>query len=223
MPYLIDDREHMRKIGAEIFWPQIAAKAEAKGYKVLGLWENGFRHISNNRRPIRTPEDLAGIKLRTPSGEWRIKLFQILGANPTPMPLSEVFIALQTGVIDGQENPLAQLASLRLYEVQKYLSMTGHLYSPSYLLVGLGRWNQLPQDIREVIEQIGKEMQDFVYTEAARMDTELLEQLRASRMEINEADRSRFFEASRPIYEEFGKSVPGGGEMIQAAIRLRNR
>ena len=223
MPYLIDDREHMRRVGDEIFWPMIAPKAEAKGYKVVGLWENGFRHISNNTRAIHKPEDLAGIKLRTPSGEWRIKLFQVFRANPTPMPLSEVFIALQTGVIDGQENPLAQLTSLRLYEVQKYLSLTGHVYSPSYLLAGLDRWNRLPEDVRRTLEQTGREMQDFVYAEAERMDRELLEQLRASKMEINEADRDLFFAASRPIYDAFSQTVEGGGDMVDAAIRLRKR
>ena len=113
MPYLVRDRDHMRRIGEEIFWPSLAPAAEVAGYRVLGLWENGFRHITNNTRPIYTPEDLSGIKLRTPRGEWRFKLFRVFGANPTPMPLAEVFVALQTGVIDGQENPFAQLASLK--------------------------------------------------------------------------------------------------------------
>lgn len=222
MPYLVRDRDHMRKIGEEVFWPTLAPAAEAEGYKVLGLWENGFRHITNNIRPIFTPEDLAGIKLRTPRGAWRFKLFRVFGANPTPMPLSEVFVALQTGVIDGQENPFAQLSSLRFQEVQTYLSLTGHVYSPSYLLTGLDRWNRLPEDIRQVIEQIAGEMQDFVYSEAERMDRELLEELRGSGIQINEADRERFLEASGPIYEEFGSTVAGGDDMFQTAVRLAN-
>ena len=220
MPYLVRDRDHMRKIGEEVFWPQLAPAAEAKGYKVLGLWENGFRHITNNIRPIYTPEDLAGIKLRTPRGAWRFKLFRVFGANPTPMPLSEVFVALQTGVIDGQENPFAQLSSLKFQEVQTYLSLTGHVYSPSYLLTGFDRWNRLPEDIRQVIEQIAGEMQDFVYSEPERMDRELLEELRGSGIQINEADRERFLEASGPIYEEFGSTVAGGADMIQTVIQL---
>ena len=222
MPYLVRDRDHMRRIGEEIFWPTLAPAAEAKGYRVLGLWENGFRHITNNTRPIYTPEDLGGIKLRTPRGEWRFKLFRVFGANPTPMPLSEVFVALQTGVIDGQENPFAQLASLKFHEVQDYLSLTGHVYSPSYLLTGVNRWNRLPPDIRAVIEQTAREMEDFVYSEAERMDRELLEELRTSGIEINEADRERFLEASGPIYEEFGSAVTGGDNMIRTAISLGN-
>lgn len=222
MPYLVRDRDHMRRIGEEIFWPTLAPAAEAKGYRVLGLWENGFRHITNNRRPVYTPEDLSGIKLRTPRGAWRFKLFRVFGANPTPMPLSEVFVALQTGVIDGQENPFAQLTSLKFQEVQAYLSLTGHVYSPSYLLTGMNRWNRLPKDIRPVIEQTAMEMQDFVYTEAERMDRELLEELRTFGIQINEADREKFLEASRPIYEEFGTTVSGGDDMIRTAEALAN-
>ncbi len=220
MPYLVQDREHMKRIAQEIFWPRLAPASEAKGYKVLALWENGFRHITNNRRPISVPEDLAGVKLRTPRGQWRVKLFQTFGANPTPMPLSEVFVALQTGVIDGQENPFAQVTSYKLQEVQTYLSLTSHVYSPAYLLTGVNHWNQLPEDIRQVIEQTAREMEDFVYEEAIRLDNELLEELRASGIEINQADRDAFLEASQPIYEEFGTTVAGGAEMIETAMRL---
>jgi tripartite ATP-independent transporter DctP family solute receptor len=220
VPYLIEDRDHMRRVGEEVFWPKIAPLVEAKGYKILGLWENGFRHITNNTRAIQGPEDLRGVKLRTPQGAWRVRLFQVFGANPTPMPLSEVFVALQTGVIDGQENPLVQVSSLRLHEVQQYLSLTNHLYSPCYLVTGLNRWNSLPEDIREEIERTAREIQEFAYAEAERMDSEILEFLRTTGIRINQADRARFLEASRPIYDEFGSAVAGGGEMIEAVIAL---
>jgi tripartite ATP-independent transporter DctP family solute receptor len=220
MPYLIKDRDHMRLVKEEIFWPTMEPAAEAKGYKVLALWENGFRHITNNTRAINVPADLEGVKLRTPRGQWRVKLFQTFGANPTPMPLSEVFVALQTGVIDGQENPLAQVTSFRFEEVQTYLSLTGHVYSPAYLLTGLTHWKQLPEDVRRVLEETGREMEDYVHAEAERLDQRLLEALRGSGIQINEADRDSFLEASRPIYEEFGSTVPGGREMIETAIRL---
>ncbi len=220
MPYLIKDRDHMRRVEEQIFWPTLAPAAEAKGYKVLALWENGFRHVTNNTRPVTVPADLEGVKLRTPRGQWRVKLFQTFGANPTPMPLSEVFVALQTGVIDGQENPLAQITSFKFEEVQTYLSLTSHVYSPAYLLTGLNHWNQIPSDVRQVLEETGKEMEEYVYAEAGILDQRLLDELRASGIEINEADHDSFFEASRPIYEEFGNSVIGGEEMIETAIRL---
>ena len=143
MPYLVRDREHMRSIEEAVVWPELVPLADAAGYRIIAVWEN----VTNNRRPIVTPADLAGVKLRTPSGVWRLKLFQGLGANPTPMALSEVFIGLQTGVIDGQENPLAQIWGSKLYEVQEYLSLTGHVYTPAYVVVSPSRWAGLPDDV----------------------------------------------------------------------------
>ena len=217
MPYLVDDREHMKRIEEAVVWPDLAPRAEEAGYRVLAVWENGFRHITNSRRPIRGPEDLSGIKLRTPRGVWRVKLFQALGANPTPMPFSEVFVALQTGVMDGQENPLTQVTSAKLHEVQDYLSLTGHVYSPAFVTTGAGRWERHPPEIRAEVEAIAREMQTFVYETAARMDEELLAELEATEMEINEAEPARFETASEPVYEEFATTVEGGQTLIDKA------
>jgi tripartite ATP-independent transporter DctP family solute receptor len=223
MPYLVHDRAHMRRIEDEIFWPRLAPLAEAKGYKILAVWENGFRHITNDRRPIRVPADLEGIKLRTPRGLWRVKMFQSYGANPTPMALSEVFVALETGVMDGQENPFAQIWSSRFHEVQKYLSLTGHVYTPAYLTVGARRWANLPEDVRAIFERTGRETRDFVFTTAARMDEELLEKLKTAGIEVNEADRESFAAASREIYRRFSETVTRGGELVEAAAALSGR
>ena len=133
MPYIIKDRDHMRRVQGAMM-DKFQGAANDNGYHIVGLAENGFRHITNNIRPINKPEDLQGIKLRTPNGAWRVKMFQQYGANPTPMSFSDVFTALQTGVIDGQENPYAQIASAKFQEVQKYLSITGHVYTPAYVL-----------------------------------------------------------------------------------------
>ncbi len=136
MPYLVKDRKHMAAIEKAVVWPKLAPAAEAKGLKLLAVWENGYRHLTNNKRPISTPADLAGIKLRTPNGKWRVRMFQEYGANPSPMKFSELFTALQTGVMDGQENPLTQIYSAKLHEVQKFLSMSGHVYTPAYVMTG---------------------------------------------------------------------------------------
>ncbi len=217
MPYLVKDREHMKRIEAAVVWPDLAPLAEARGYRLLAVWENGFRHITNSRRPIVEPEDLRGIKLRTPRGIWRVKLFQALGANPTPMPYSEVFIALQTGVMDGQENPFTQIRGGRLHEVQEYLSLTGHVYSPAFVMVGAGRWDRLPEDIRETLAEIARDSQAFVYQAAERLDTELLQEMREAGIEVNEVDRDAFRRASDAVYEEFGATVEGGRELIEKA------
>ncbi len=109
LPYLVQDRKHMQRIEKDIVWPVLAPEAEKKGLKILGVWENGYRHITNNKRPIVVPADLKGIKLRVPEGKWRVRMFQEYGANPSPMSFKEVFTALQTGVMDGQENPFTQI------------------------------------------------------------------------------------------------------------------
>lgn len=220
MPYLVQDRDHMGRIEEEVFWSNIAPKVESKGYKVIAVWENGFRHITNNVRPINTPEDLSGIKLRTPNGTWRVKMFQAYGANPTPMAFSEVFTALQTGVIDGQENPFAQIHSAKFHEVQDYLSLTGHVYTPAYVTVGINKWNSLPEDVRQILEETAKETQAYVYETAAQMENDLLKKIKAAGVEVNEADKQAFVDASKPIYDEFSGSFDGAGAMVDRALSL---
>lgn len=220
MPYLVKDRKHMAKIEKDVFWPKIAPSASAKGLKVLAVWENGYRHITNSKRPISKPADLQGIKLRTPEGKWRVKMFQTYGANPSPMKFSEVFTALQTGVMDGQENPFTQIYSAKFQEVQKYLSLTGHVYTPAYVTVGARKWATLPADVRKILEDTAKETQAFVYAEAERGDNELLGKLRAAGMQVNTPDKDAFVAASKPVYEEFAKEVAGSKEVIDRAIAL---
>ena len=219
MPYLVKNRNQMRKIRDEIFWSTLAPAVEKKGYKVIGVWENGFRHITNNVRPVNVPADLKDLKLRTPKGAWRVKMFKSYGANPTPMAFSEVFVALQTGVIDGQENPFAQIYSAKFHEVQKYLSLTGHVYTPGYCLVGANAYAKLPADVRKILEETAQGMQEFVYETAERLEKELLEKMKGS-VEINQADKQAFIQASDAIYKEFGTSVPGGADLIKHAQRL---
>lgn len=223
MPYLVRDRAHMRAIEEAVLWPDLVPRAETSGYRVLAVWENGFRHVTNNRHPIEEPADLAGIKLRTPSGVWRLKLFQTLGANPTPMSLSEVFIGLQTGVIDGQENPLAQIWGSKLYEVQDYLSMTGHVYTPAYLVASPGRWDALPDEVRAILEEEARAVQSFVHETAARMDTELLQRIRDEGVTVNEPDRELFLAASRSLYDEYAAGVPRGAELLERASAAGSR
>jgi len=223
MPYLVRDREHMKRIEDAVVWPTLAPAAEAAGYKVLAVWENGFRHVTNSRRPIVVPADLRGIKLRTPTGRWRIRMFQALGANPSPMPLSEVFVALQTGVMDGQENPLAQAYTSKLHEVQRYLSLTGHVYTPAYLTAGATAWQRLPEEVRRILEETARETQAYVYQTAERLDRELLDQLRGSGIQVNQPDLAAFTAASQSIYQEFAQSVPGGRALIDGATALRSR
>ena len=219
MPYIIKDRDHMKRVQAEV-GDTFQKAANAKGYRILGYFENGFRHITNNKRAIEKPEDLAGVKLRTPKGAWRVKMFKLYGANPTPMAFSEVFTALQTGVIDGQENPYAQIASAKFQEVQKYLSITGHVYTPAYILVSDKNYAKLPADVRSGLEKCATDSQAFVYETAARLETELLDVIKSAGVAVNNADNAAFIKASKPIYDDYSSSVEGGKELIEKVQSL---
>jgi len=220
MPYLVKDRDHMARIREQIVFPKMAPEAEKAGYQIIGVWENGFRQITNNKHPIVKPEDLQGIKLRVPKGVWRVKMFKAYGANPTPLGFGEVFVALQTGAMDGQENPLAQIWSGHFQEVQKYLSMTGHVYTPSYIVAGAA-FKRLPADVQKIVADTAKEMQPVALKMAADLDGELLDKIKKTpSIAVNEADKDAFIKASKPVYEEFAKEVPGGQALIDEALAL---
>ena len=220
MPYLVKNRTHMGRIEQQLVWAKLAPLVEKKGYKILAIWENGFRHITNNIRPIDKPSDLKNIKLRTPSGKWRVKMFKTYGANPSPLSFKEVFQALKTGVFDGQENPFAQIYSAKFNEVQKYLSLTGHVYTPAYVTVGKKKWARLPADIRRALQDIAKGTQAFVYKTAKAMETDLLSKLKKGGMKVNTANKKAFVKASGAIYSEFKSTVPGGKELVNRAMAL---
>src|SRR5688572_17921660 len=221
MPYLIVSRAHMKKVteNAEVR-KALLEPLPARGVRVLAFWENGFRHITNNVRPIVRPDDLKGIKLRVPGGVWRVKMFQAYGANPSPMPFSEVYSALQQGVMDAQENPFSQIASAKFQEVQKFLSLTAHVYTPAYLLVSEDVWKKLPKDVQDTISKLALTVGDFARAEGERLDKELQGKL-APPMSVNEPNKEAFIKASAGVYEEFGKQVPGGTELVKLIQSLR--
>ena len=223
MPYIIVSRAHMKKVAEH---PDVRTalfeSLPRQGIRVLGVWENGFRHITNNVRPIVKPDDLKGIKLRVPSGVWRVKMFKAYGANPSPMAYAEVYSALQQGVMDAQENPLTQIWSGKFFEVQKYLSLSGHVYSPSYIVISESFWQKLPPDQRQVLERVAVEIGDFARTTGERLDRELIDKMTAEgRMKVNEVDKEAFIKASAGIYEDFGREVKGGAELVKLIQSLR--
>ena len=151
LPFLFRDREHAYKVLDGPIGRELLQAFAAKGIKGLAFWENGFRQITNNVRPIEKPEDLKGIKIRTMENKVHLAAFRAFGASPTPMAWSEVYTALQQKTIDGQENPMAIIYHQKIYEVQKYLALTGHFYSPTPLLMSLKVFNALPRDIQKIM------------------------------------------------------------------------
>lgn len=222
MPFLVQDRAHLKAIDSEIVRKELAPKAEKVGLKVLSTWENGFRQITNNTRPINTPEDLKGLKVRTPSSEWRISMFKEWGANPTPMAFSEVFVALQTGTMDGQENPLTNITGANFQEVQSYLSLTGHVYSPTYLTSGAATWNKLPDDVKTAATSVAASVQDWSLAQGETADNELVDKVKAAGVEVNQADKAAFIDASAPVYAAFASKIDGGDALVSRAQALAN-
>jgi len=219
MPYLVQDRAHAARIRDAVIKPTLVPIAAKQGYDILATWENGVRHITNNKRAIKQPDDLKGIKLRVPQGVWRVRMFQAYGATPSPMALSEVFVALQTGVMDGQENPLAQIYPSRFQEVQKFLSMSGHVYTPAYLTAGRS-WAKFPANVQKALKDTALEMEPVALQIAAKLDDELLAKMKTAGIAINEVDKAAFVAASKSVYEEFAKEVPGGKALIDKSLAL---
>jgi len=156
------------------------------------MWENGMRQITASNKPIRSAADLAGFKIRTPPGELWVDLFKSLGAAPAPLNFSEVYTALQTRVFDGQENPYAIIDVARLYEVQKYLSVTNHMWSAFHFLGNMEAWNALPRDVQSVVERNLAKFALLQRRDTALRNESLAEKLVRRGMIINKADTSGF-------------------------------
>ena len=219
MPYLVKDRDHFARIRDQIVMPLMAPIAEKAGFKIIAVWENGFRHITNNRQAIKTPADIKGLKLRVPPGEWRIKMFKAYGADPAPLAFSKLYAALKAGDMAGEENPLAIIYPGHLYEVQKYLSMTGHVYAPAYLVAGAS-WAKLDPEIQRILTEAAKNTQDDALKLGNELDGELVAKLKAAGMQVNDVDKETFISASAPIYDAFSSQIPEGKRLIAKALAI---
>ncbi len=200
-PYLFVNRDHVTKVLDGELGQKMAKSLEEVGIKHLGYWENGFRQITNNTRPINKPEDLEGIKLRTPENPVRMTTFKTLGASPVPMSFKEVFGALQQGVIDGQENPLATIYQASLQEVQKYLSLTGHVYSPTHLLMNKELFDSMPEDLQQILVEAGREVAVYTRQLGAENDGKLADIIKEAGVEVNQADVKAFVEKAKPVWQ----------------------
>lgn len=206
-PYLFVDWEHVAKVLDGPIGQRLAKPLEERGIKHLGYWENGFRQITNNKRPIVKPDDLKGIKLRTPESSVRMQTFKTFGANPVPMPFTELFGALQQGVVDGQENPLLTTYQASFFEVQKYLSITNHVYSPVHLLVNKKLFDSMPADLQKIMLDAGREVAAFTRKLGEEGDGSLVEEFKKKGVQVNKADIKAFVPMAKPIWETIAKGV----------------
>ncbi|MEL7614128.1 TRAP transporter substrate-binding protein [Vreelandella titanicae] len=193
--------------------------SEEKGLVLLALWDNGIRHVSNNVRPIETPDDLEGLKIRTPPDEMTVDIFEALGANPTPMNFSELYIALEQGVVDGQENPLMNIYSSKLHEVQDYISLTGHKYESTPLLMSKMVWDTLSPEYQEVIQQAAVEAGEFNRQASLEADDALRSKMEEAGVAFNEVNPEPFVEATSSVYDQWAEEYPELVEMVVNAAQ----
>jgi TRAP-type transport system periplasmic protein len=179
-------------------------------HRLIGLayWENGFRNVTNSKHPINTIDDFKGLKLRTMQNQVHIDAFKKLGANPTPMAFSEVFTALESKTVDGQENPLATIKSNKYYEVQDYLSLTKHVYTPFVFLVSKKFWDSLSPEEQKILQDAAVEAGKYQREISRQEDKKALEELKKTGIKINEVsdeERKKMAEAIKPVIDKYAK------------------
>jgi tripartite ATP-independent transporter DctP family solute receptor len=207
MPFLFKDREAVsRLLDGEIGEELRKSMREAANLEVLAFGEIGFRIITNNVRPVAKPEDLQGIKLRVPGSETRMLTFQTYGAAPVTMNLGELYLALQNGTVDGQENPLAGTMSRSFNEVQKYFSLSNHVYTPVTLVMNGDKYDSLTPEQQQAVKAAALEAAQYTRGLGAEADVKLLEQIKTEgKVEVNEIDLAAFQEASKPVWTAIGE------------------
>ncbi|KKM11400.1 hypothetical protein SY88_09240 [Clostridiales bacterium PH28_bin88] len=219
LPFLFRDEQHAYKVLDGPIGDKLMGELEKAGIIGLAFWENGFRNVTNNKREVKKPEDLKGLKLRTMENPVHMAAFKQLGADPTPMAFSELFTALQTGAMDGQENPIPIIYNNRLYEVQKYLSLTGHFYSPSPLMISKLTWDKLSNEQKEAFKKAGKEAGAYERNLIAQQTAEQVDKLKEKGMVVTEVDKSLFLEATKPVYQQFESKF--GKDLIDQIINTK--
>jgi TRAP-type transport system periplasmic protein len=215
MPFLILSRDHISRIRETLLNQHLRPAIAQRGLLILGMWENGFRHMTNNVRPIHTPEDLKGLKMRVPQGSRMRQAFQHFGALPREYSFGPPLVeAIKAGTFDGQENPFTQINSAKIDRVQKYLSLTYHNYTPVYLVMRADKFASLPSGVQETIKKTAEDMQGWAMAANTRLEKTLRAQL-SQTMQVNEADLFAFLMASFALYRQFADEVPGGKPIIK--------
>ena len=218
MPFLFSDRETVaRLLDGEVGEKLRASMRESAGLQVLAFGEIGFRQITNNVRPITVPSDLEGVQIRVPGSPARILSFETFGAQPISMNFGELYLALQQGTVDGQENPLITIKSRSLFEVQDYLSVSNHVYSPVTLVMNAAKYDSLTPEQQDAVNAAAQEAAEYTRGLGAEGDATLLGELSES-MEVNEIDLAAFKEAAVPIWEAVGEMA--GAEFAAEIVAL---
>jgi tripartite ATP-independent transporter DctP family solute receptor len=221
LPFLFESREHAYDVLDGEVGQGLLNKLGEEGIKGLAWWENGFRHITNSKGPIETPEDLQGLNIRTMENNVHMDSFSEMGASPTPMSFTELFTALQQKVVDGQENPIPLIYTSRFYEVQEHLTLTGHFYSPAALLISDQVFEGLTEAQQQAVVDAAIEGAHYERELVAEMEAEMIEILKEEGMQIVEdVDISAFQAATAEIYEKYNSQF--GAELLEQIQNAAN-
>lgn len=210
MPFLFTDRQTAGEFLDGDFGDEMSQSlVDTAGARVLAYGENGFRHITNNTRPIHTSADLAGLKIRVPGNPARVQLFEALGATPTQIDIGEAYLALDQGVLDGQENPLKVIDAFSFYEKQRYLTLTSHIYSPVYLTVNEKTWQGLSPEVQQGLETAAAAAAETSRKSGAEADEVLVAKFEKAGTQVNEADVTQLSETVTEVRERIAGEIPG--------------
>ena len=218
LPFLFKDKKSAYSALDGELGKKLDGMLPKHGFVNLGYFENGFRHITNNRKPVKTPADLKGLKIRTMENPMHIATFKLLGANPTPMNFGELYTALQQKTVDGQENPIAIVWDGKFYEVQKYYSLTGHFFSVVMLLANKDFMDKLPKDLHGIVVKAAK---DFYMADRKMVDAEetaLLNKMKEKGLKVNTLsakEKEEFVRLTKPVYDQFKDQL--GADIIDLA------
>ena len=219
LPWLFSGRDHVRKAMDGELGKQVAQRIEDKaGVIVVGIYENGFRHVLNKVRPVHKPDDLKGLKIRISGGKFRQGVFQQMGATPQKISWKETFTALQTGVVDGVEAATYGFYGQKQYEVAKYLSLTGHVYTPSFLIASKTFWDSLTAEQQKVFTAVGAEITNKAYEGAATLETKYFEEMK-NHVKINDIDLKAFQTATSKSYDNYVGSQGDDWLKLVEAVR----
>ncbi|SFB30891.1 tripartite ATP-independent transporter solute receptor, DctP family [Rhizobium sp. NFR07] len=210
LPFLFDSGEEADKVMDGPFGKSLADKLPPFGLVGLAYWELGFRNVTNDRRLIAKLEDIKGLKIRTLQSPIPIALFSSLGANAVPMPYPELYPALETGAVDGQENPYANILNAKFFEVQKYLTVTRHQYNPQIVLISKPYWDQLNGEEQQILQDAAVEARDFQRTTSREAEVKALEEIKATGMQVTELspeELQKLRDAVKPLIEKFTPDI----------------
>jgi tripartite ATP-independent transporter DctP family solute receptor len=222
LPFLFRDVQHAYK-ALDTVGMEIAKQGESRGIKTLAMMENGVRHMTNSKHPIKEPKDMKGLKIRVMEQPVYIEMMKLLGASPTPMAFSEIYTALEKGVIDGQENPLAHIWTSRFFEVQKFISLTGHTYSAEPVLISMIAWNKLSPEQQKAITDAATEAAAWQRDLCRKLEGDYKEKITASgKSAINDdVDLKAFAEATKPTWQIFARKHKNGQKIIDQIVNTK--